>query len=248
MFTTARNAELIKWASNAYLALKIGFANEIANVCEALGADAGDVLRGVGYDTRIGSAFLTPGVGFGGPSLEHDLRLLRNAADRCNVPFEIGRAALDANGAQPRRFVATVAAELGRLRGAHVAVWGLAFKSGTDDVTASPALRVVHELVKHGAHVTVFDPAVTSAGLPAGAAYAPSALAALPGADALLVLTDWPEFARIAPASIARALKGALVIDGRNLLDAERITSAGLRYRSIGRFAEAGSCALPVAI
>lgn len=248
MFTSARNAELIKWASNAYLAMKVTFANEIANLCDALGADAGDVLRGVGYDGRIGSAFLTPGIGFGGPFLERNVRFLRTVAEQADVPFELARAVLDANGEQPRRLVAGLARELGRLRGTRIAVWGLAFKAGTDDVSASPALRVIDELVERGATVSAFDPVVSACALPAGAAHAPSALDAVAGADALLVLTDWLEFARIVPAAIASALKGALVFDGRSLLDAERISSAGLRYRSVGRFAEAGSDALPVAI
>lgn len=248
MFTTARNAELIKAASNAFLALKVTFANEIANLCDALGADAKEVLRGVGYDLRIGPAYLAPGIGFGGPSLEKDLRFLRNAAERRNVPFALAGAVLEANREQHRRVVAIAAEELGRLRGARIAVWGLAFKAGTDDVSSSPALRVIDELVEHGAIINAFDPAVNALALPAGATLAPSALAALKGADALLILTDWPEFAHIAPAAIAHALEGALVIDGRNLLDAERISSAGLRYRGVGRFAEAGSDTLPVAI
>lgn len=248
MFTSARNAELIKWASNAFLAMKVTFANEIANLCDALGADAGDVLRGVGYDRRIGSDYLAPGIGFGGPSLERNVRFLHQAAERSHVPCRLAEAVLEANAEQPRRVVSMVAGELGRLRGARIAVWGLAFKAGTDDVSSSPALRVVDELVTHGAAVTAYDPAVRAPVLPAGAAYAPSALDALAGADALLVLTEWPEFARIVPAAIAHALTGTLVIDGRNLLDAERISSAGLRYRSVGRFAEAGSAALSVAI
>ena len=247
MFTSARNAELIKAASNAFLAMKVTFANEIANLCDALGADAGEVLRGVGYDFRIGPDYLAPGIGFGGPSLEKDLRFLSNAAESRNVPFELARAVLDANREQPRRIVATAAAELGSLRGARIAVWGLAFKAGTDDVSSSQAVRVVEELVERGAIVSAFDPAVTGLALPAGATLAASPVAALKGAAALLVLTDWPEFAQIAPAAIAHALEGALVIDGRNLLDAERIPSAGLVIAASAASWRAGSDELPVA-
>ena len=248
MLTTSRNAELIKAASNAYLAMKITFANEVANLCDALGADADDVLRGVGYDHRIGSSFLLPGIGFGGPCFEKDLKSLRRIAEHRNVPFQLANATLSANDHQPKRIVSIVGEELGQLSGSKIAVWGLAFKAGTDDVRDSLALRIVNDLAERGAVVVAFDPAVHAAALPNGVMLAPSALEALDGADALLVLTEWPEFARISPAAIAHALGGVIVIDGRNLLDADRIASAGLRYRGIGRYAEAGRESLPVAI
>jgi UDPglucose 6-dehydrogenase len=248
MLTTSRNAELIKTASNAYLAMKITFANELANLCDALGADADEVLRGVGYDHRIGNSLLVPGIGFGGPSFENDLKSLRAIAAHRNVPFHLASATLDANDDQPKHIVGMVTAELGTLRGRKVAVWGLAFMAGTDDVRESLALRIIEDLAARGAQVTAFDPAVHAVALPDGASMAPNALAALDGADALLILTEWPEFARISPAAIAHALGGVIVIDGRNLLDPERISSAGLRYRGLGRFAEAGREMLPVAI
>ena len=238
MLTTRRNAELIKAASNAFLAMKITFANEIANLCDALGADADDVLRGVGYDRRIGSQFLMPGIGFGGPCFEKDLKSLRRVAERTNTRCELANATLNANAHQPRRIVEMVAEEVGSLRGKTIGVWGLAFKAGTDDVRDSLAMRIVDDLTARGATVRAFDPAVHAAILPAGATFAPNALAAAADADALLVLTEWPEFAGISPAAIANALGNGVVIDGRNVLDAERIASAGLRYRGLGRFAE----------
>jgi UDPglucose 6-dehydrogenase len=248
MLTSRRNAELIKAASNAFLAMKVTFANEIANLCDALGADADDVLRGVGYDRRIGSAFLMPGIGFGGPCFEKDLKSLRRIAERRNVRCELATATLAANDHQPKRIVDIVLEETGTLRGATIAVWGLAFKAGTDDVRDSLALRIVADLTKRGAMVRAFDPAVHAAALPDGASFAPSALAAAEGADAVLVLTEWPEFARIAPGEIAAALGDGIVIDGRNVLDAERISAAGVRYRGLGRSAMPPRDALKVAI
>jgi UDPglucose 6-dehydrogenase len=249
MLTTRRNAELIKAASNAFLAMKITFANEIANLCDALGADADDVLRGVGYDRRIGGQFLMPGIGFGGPCFEKDLKSLRRIAERTNTPFQLASATLTANDHQPRRIVEIVGEEVGSLHGATIGVWGLAFKAGTDDVRDSLAMRIVADLTSRGAIVRAFDPAVHAAVLPAGASFAPTALAAAEGADALLILTEWPEFAAISPAAIAAALGDGVVIDGRIVLDAERIASAGLRYRGLGRYAEAyDRDTLPVAI
>jgi UDPglucose 6-dehydrogenase len=248
MLTTRRNAELIKAASNAFLAMKVTFANEIANLCDALGADADDVLRGVGYDRRIGSAFLMPGIGFGGPCFEKDLKSLRRLAERRNVRCELANATLAANDHQPRRVVEMVEEELGSLRGTTVAVWGLAFKAGTDDVRDSLAIRIVEDLTSLGATVRAFDPAVRAAVLAENASFAPSALAAADGADALLVLTEWPEFTRISPAAIANALGDGVVIDGRNVLDAERISAAGVRYRGIGRLAEPTPDVLRVAV
>jgi UDPglucose 6-dehydrogenase len=227
--------------------MKITFANEIANLCDALGADSDDVLRGVGYDKRIGSSFLMPGIGFGGPCFEKDLKSLRRIADSRNVPFQLGNATLKANDHQPKRIVELVNQELGQLRGSKIAVWGLAFKAGTDDVRDSLAVRIVQDLVTRGATVSAFDPSAKDTTLPEGAQLAPTAIAALKDADALLVLTEWPEFARISPAAIAHALGGVIVVDGRNVLDAERISAAGLRYRGVGRVVDAESDSLQVA-
>jgi UDPglucose 6-dehydrogenase len=248
MLTSCRNAELIKAASNAFLAMKSTFANEVANLCEIIGADADDVLRGIGYDHRIGATMLVPGIGFGDSRIEHDLESLCWIGERNATPFRLAEATLRANREQRKRIVEIVVSEIGRLDGSKIGVWGLASEPGTNDVRGSLAPRVIDDLTQLGAAVTAFDPAVPDVRLAAGANVVSDALEALSGADALLVLTGWPEFARIAPEAIAGALGGRVVIDARNLLDPERISSAGLRYRGLGRQVEAERYALPMAI
>jgi UDPglucose 6-dehydrogenase len=237
--TTYRNAELIKACSNAFLALKISFANEIANLCDALGADARDVLHGVGHDRRIGHAFLGPGIGFGGPCFEKDVRALDHVAARESTGNELFNATLRVNAAQPRRVVDILEGELGGLAGSRVAVWGLAFKAGTDDVRDSLALRIVDDVRARGGEPVAYDPAISpgQAGMPC--AVRGSALEATEGADALLVLTDWAEFGEISPWALAHRLRRRVVVDGRNILDPDAIAAAGLRYRGIGRRAGA---------
>ncbi len=246
--TSCRNAELIKAASNAFLAMKSTFANEVANLCETLGADVDDVLRGIGYDHRIGATMLVPGIGFGDARVERDIENLCWIGERNATPFRLGEATLRANREQRNRIVEIVVSEIGRLDGSKIGVWGLASEPGTNDVRGSLAPRLIADLVQLGAVVTAFDPAVPEAQLAAGASVASGPLEALSGADALLVLTGWPEFARIAPEAIAGALGGRVVIDARNFLDPERISSAGLRYRGLGRQVEAERYALPMAI
>jgi UDPglucose 6-dehydrogenase len=233
--TTLRNAELIKAFSNAFLALKISFANEVANFCDAVNADALAVLSGVGYDSRIGRSFLYPGIGFGGPCFEKDLKSLNYVAQQVGASRELIAATLRVNAAQPKRIVDILEKELGGLRGTHIGVWGLAFKAATDDVRDSLALVVLEELRSRGASVAAYDPAVKA--LPEGCHgdVSPSALAAITGADALLVLTEWPEFGLVSPWAIAAQLRRGVVVDGRNILDPLAIASAGLRYRGVGR-------------
>ncbi|TAM73594.1 UDP-glucose/GDP-mannose dehydrogenase family protein [bacterium] len=247
LLTSRCNAELIKGVSNAFLALKISFANEIANLCEELGADAGDVLRGVGYDRRIGGAFLAPGIGFGGPCFEKDVKSLRCVAEGAGTGYELLGAVLRVNNAQPARVVETLARELGGLDGATIAVWGLAFKAGTDDVRDSLALRILGDLVERGARPVAYDPAVRTAVLPKGCRLAANALEAATGADALLVLTEWPSFREVEPVALARRLRRGLVVDGRNLLDPERFVAVGLRYRGVGRSVDPVQSSLAVA-
>ncbi len=248
MLTSCRNAELIKAASNAFLAMKSTFANEVANVCESVGADVDEVLRGIGYDHRIGGAMLVPGIGFGDPRIEQDLDNLCWIAERNETPFRLAEAARRANREQRKRIVEMVVSEIGRLDGSNIAVWGLASDPGTNDVRGSLAPRVIDDLTQLGAAVTAYDPAVRELRLASTATIVSDPLEALIGADALLVLTGWPQFTRIAPETIAGALGGRVVIDARNLLDPERISSAGLRYRGLGRQVEAERYALPMAI
>lgn len=233
--TSYRNAELIKVFSNAFLALKVTFANEVANLCDQLDANALEVLGGVGSDRRIGPAFLAPGIGFGGPCFEKDLKSLRSQAHALEVHGELVEATLRANDRQPLRVVESLARELGTLRDAVVAVWGLAFKAGTDDLRDSLAIRVVDELHRRGARVVAHDPAIAGAHPMVKCEMRDTAEGALAQADALLVLTEWPAFAAVPPATIAGALRRGVVVDGRNVLDGERLAAFGIRYYGIGR-------------
>ena len=234
VFTSLCNAELIKCGSNAFLALKISFANEVANMCDALGATADDVLRGIGYDSRIGSAFLRPGIGFGGPCFEKDVKSIAHVADLHGLGGDLFNATLRVNNAQPLRIVDELEAQLRTLENATIGVWGLAFKAGTDDIRDSLAVRIVDEIGRRGARMSVYDPSVPVAPLPIGSRMVSSAIEAT-RADALLVLTEWPEFARIDPLLYAPNLTRKIVIDGRNVLDADRVAAAGLAYRGVGR-------------
>ena len=234
VFTSLCNAELIKGCSNAYLAMKITYANEVANLCDALGGNADDVLRGMGYDSRIGPEFLRPGIGFGGPCFDKDLRSIRHVAQHVGASDDLFNATLRINERQPLRVIDTLVAELGSLQGAAIGVWGLAFKAGTDDIRHSLAVRIVEELAARGAVTIVYDPAVHVAPLPSGSRLVRSALEAA-DCDALVVLTDWPEFAAADPLAFAPKLRRRLVVDGCNVLDPTRIVSAGLVYRGIGR-------------
>jgi UDPglucose 6-dehydrogenase len=234
LFTSRVNAELIKCCSNAFLALKISFANEVANLCDALHAGADDVLRGIGYDRRIGAEFLNPGIGFGGPCFEKDVKSIHHVAGQFETGRELFSATLNVNASQPVRIVDLLEAELGDLAGREIGVWGLAFKSGTDDIRDSLAFRILDDLGRRGARVVAYDPAVPVAPLHNHCRLAPNALEAA-SADALLVLTEWPMFAQIDPHDYAPLIRERIVIDGRNVLDAERVVSAGLRYRGVGR-------------
>ena len=234
LFTSRCNAELIKCCSNAFLALKISFANEVANLCDAVGATADDVLRGVGYDRRIGSDFLEPGIGFGGPCFEKDVKSINHVASKMNTGSQLFSATLRANDAQPMRIVSMLEDAAGSIRGLHVGIWGIAFKAGTDDVRDSLALRIVSELSRLGAMTTIYDPAVHVATLPAESRLVASALEAAE-ADVLLVLTEWHEFSCIDPVEVSSRLRRRIVIDGRNVLDGDRYRAEGLHYQGVGR-------------
>ena len=234
VFTSRCNAELIKSCSNAFLALKISFANEVANLCDATGAVADDVLRGIGYDRRIGRDFLAPGIGFGGPCFDKDVRSMNHVALQMNTGGQLFAATLRTNDAQPKRVVSLLEAACLKLDGSEIGVWGLAFKAGTDDLRDSLALIVLNELSRRGAKTIVYDPAVHVAPLPAGSRLATSALEAAE-ADALVVLTEWPEFAQIDPLSVKARLRNPIVVDGRNVLDAARYRAEGFFYQGIGR-------------
>jgi UDPglucose 6-dehydrogenase len=233
-YTSPTEAEVVKGFSNAFLATKISFANEVANFCDAVGADARAVLAAVGADPRIGTACLAPGIGFGGPCLSKDVRSLEHCAQEAGAPAEMLAASLRVNESQPGRVIAMLERELGDVEGTTIGVWGLTFKAGTDDVRNSLAVRIVNDLVARGARVRAFDPSVSGRHLLLKCEILPSAVDAL-DADALLVLTDWPEFRDVAPEVIAKRLLRPIVIDGRNVLDREALVGLGIAYRSVGR-------------
>ncbi len=230
-----RNAELAKGMSNAFLAMKISFANEVANLCDDLGANALDVLDAVGYDRRIGRMFLQPGIGFGGPCFEKDLKSLIYISKNANAKSELLSATLTVNDRQPQRVVSALVEEMGgSLEGTRIGVWGLAFKAGTDDVRDSLAVRIVAELAERGAEVVAYDPAIDGSSVSLPCTHAKTALEAAE-ADALLVLTEWPEFCSVDPWALAHRLREKIVVDGRNVLDIDAMTAAGIRYRGVGR-------------
>lgn len=243
VLTGWEEAEMVKYATNAFLALKVSFANEIAALADALGADALAVLRGLGLDQRVGERFLAPGPGYGGSCLPKDLAALQWKARRLGVRLDLLPAALQANLRQRER----VLAKLGDVAGKRVAVWGLAFKAGTDDVREAASLAIIPALLQRGAEVVAHDPEALanfarvcpSAGHP-GLRLVDDPWEALAGADALLILTEWPLYKSASPASIRAAMAGALVVDARNLLDPAQAAAAGLRYRGVGRSAPQG--------
>jgi len=231
--TDPTSAELIKYAANAYLATRLTFVNAVANLAEDLGADVGDVLAGLAHDPRIGSHYLTPGPGYGGSCFPKDVRALIAAAAEHDHDLRLFRVVVETNDAQLDRVVAKLRDGLGDLDGAVIGLLGLAFKGGTDDTRSSPAVAIAGRLLDAGARVRAFDPAVRMA--PPGVEAVPDAISAVAGADAVLVATEWPEFAALDPARLAAVMRGTLVVDARNLLDREAVAAAGLRYRGVGR-------------
>jgi len=230
------DAELVKAASNAFLAMKISFANQVANLCDGLEADALEVLGAVGHDRRIGGMFLQPGIGFGGPCFEKDLKSLIHVMNTANTNASLLEATLEINDKQPRRIVETIKDELGDdLSNLKFGVWGLTFKGGTNDLRDSLALRVVDEIMASGGQGVAYDPSYRDGATESQRfELAESALAAA-DADVLVVLTDWPQFAKIDEHAIAARVRRRLVIDGRNVLDASALRNAGMTYRGIGR-------------
>ena len=230
--TDPTSAEMIKYASNAYLAARLTFVNTLANVCEAVGADVLDVIHGIGLDHRIGPHFLKPGPGYGGSCFPKDTAALIAVAEDAGYEFDLLKAVIEADHEQRRRIAERVRqAAGGGLRGRRVAMWGVAFKAGTDDVRESPALRIARLLLDDGAEVVAYDPEANSAELE----QAPDPISAVAGADVLLVATEWPEFVSVDMKQVADAMKGYRVVDARNLLDPAAVRAAGLDYWGLGR-------------
>ncbi len=238
--TSTKSAEIIKHASNAFLAVKISFINAVSNLCEATDANVEQVARGIGLDSRIGPKFLRPGIGYGGSCFPKDVAAFRTVADQLGVDFSLLREVERINVTQKKRFLAKVRSALWTLRGKKLAVLGLAFKGETDDIRESPAIDLIEMLLGEGCSVAAFDPAAvsrTEAELPAGPClrYASDAFDAAKDADALLVLTDWAEFAAIDLAKLYATLRYPIIIDGRNLYDPSVMLQHGFTYLSIGR-------------
>jgi UDPglucose 6-dehydrogenase len=235
--TDIRSAEMVKLASNAFLATKISFINEIANVCEETGADVVEVARGMGLDDRIGPKFLQAGIGFGGSCFPKDVAALKQLAGNSGYHFQLLNSVIEVNELQKRRVMAKLQKHLGSLVGKEVALLGLAFKPNTDDMREASSLVLSARLQAAGARVRAYDPVAESEArkLIQGVDFARSASEAIDGADAVVLVTEWPEFAGLDFSDVAVAMRGTLVVDGRNFLDPEAVTAAGLDYEGVGR-------------
>jgi UDPglucose 6-dehydrogenase len=243
--TSSKSAELIKHASNAFLAMKISFINAVASVCESVGANVHQVVNGIGSDSRIGPRFLHPGIGYGGSCFPKDVMAFRAVAKESGYDFRLLDEVMRINEDQRQRFLRKVRSALWTLRGKNLGVLGLAFKGGTDDVRESPALFVVQALLREGCKITAYDPAamdraqelIHAEAMRAGMKFANSAYEAAQGADGLLILTEWEEFANLDLGRLRRELKYPIVIDGRNLYDPDLMAAQGFTYYSVGRAA-----------
>ncbi|MEZ5412665.1 MAG: nucleotide sugar dehydrogenase, partial [Acidimicrobiales bacterium] len=232
------SAEMVKLAANAFLATKISFVNEIANVCDAVGADVATVARGMGLDSRIGAAFLNPGIGYGGSCFPKDVAALKQLAGNSGYHFQLLSAVIEVNELQKRRIVVHLANRLGQLQGARIALLGLAFKPGTDDLREASSLVLAARLAAEGATLVVHDPVVGDQvldALPPGTVKVERAADALAGADAAIVVTEWPEYLDLVHPELASSMARPLLVDGRNLIDPEAAATAGFEWVGIGR-------------
>ncbi len=238
-FMDERSAEMTKYAANSFLATKISFMNEIANLCEIVGADVDKVRIGIGSDSRIGKRFLFPGVGYGGSCFPKDVKALVNTSDENKYEFKILKSVINVNKNQIKLFLQKVINHFGgEIAGKHFAVWGLAFKPNTDDVREAPALSLIDLLVNKGASATVYDPEAietSKAILKDKIVYAENSYKALENADALLIITEWNEFRTPDFNKIKSMLKQPVIFDGRNLYDPKKMKEINFTYYSIGR-------------
>jgi UDPglucose 6-dehydrogenase len=237
--TSIETAELIKYAANAFLAMKVTFINEMADLCERVGADVHDVARGMGLDGRIGSKFLHPGPGYGGSCFPKDTLALARTAEDAGSPLRLVETTVAANEARKATMAERVVAAMGgSVAGKTIAVLGLTFKPETDDMRDAPSLSVLPPLAAAGATIRAFDPSGMDYArqlLPASVEYAASALEAAEGADALVLLTEWNAFRALSPARLRAAMRGDVLLDFRNVYDPEAMRAEGFRYHSIGR-------------
>ena len=239
LFTNLETAELIKYSANSFLAMKVTFINEMADICERAGADVHDVARGIGLDGRIGKKFLHPGPGFGGSCFPKDTLAMMRIAQDHGAPSRLIEAVVAVNDARKASMAARIiAAAGGSVRGKTIAVLGLTFKPETDDMRDAPSIPIVGRLAEDGACIRAFDPEGMDQArgvLPAGVIYCKDALDAAQGADLLVVITEWNEFRAIEPARIKDAMRGDLIMDLRNLYEPAAMRAAGFRYQCIGR-------------
>jgi UDPglucose 6-dehydrogenase len=229
------SAEMVKLAANAALVTRISFINEIANVCEATGADVTTVARGIGLDRRIGPSFLRAGIGFGGSCFPKDSLALKQLAANSGYNFQLLNAVIEVNELQKRRVIGKLERRLGPLRGKKIALLGLAFKPGTDDMREAPSLVLAGRLLSEGAEVSAWDPIANGEAHLHGVAIAETALDALDGADGAVLVTEWPELRELDWAAAGERMRSRVLIDGRNLLDPEAMRAHGFVYEGIGR-------------
>jgi UDPglucose 6-dehydrogenase len=232
--TDVPSAELVKLAANAFLSTRISFINEIANVCELVGADVVDVARGVGLDHRLGPHFLRAGLGFGGSCFPKDVTALKQLAGNEGYPFLLLQAVWEVNELQKRRVVGKLQKHLGPLRGKRIALLGLAFKPNTDDMREAPSRVIAYRLLAEGAEVRAWDPVARPDDLQ-GVELCETVLDAVRDADAAVIVTEWPELRALASAEVRDAMARPLIVDGRNLLDPEAVQAAGFLYEGVGR-------------
>jgi UDPglucose 6-dehydrogenase len=238
IFMDIPSAEMTKYAANAMLATRISFMNEIANLCERVGADVDNVRKGIGSDGRIGPAFLFPGPGYGGSCFPKDVKALVRTAKECDVPLRVLTSVEEANDAQKHRLFEKLSSVLGELRGRRIAIWGLAFKPNTDDMREAASLVLIDELLEAGAEVVAHDPVAmheTKRRIGDRIEYVDNSYDALPGAHALVIVTDWNEYRHPDFGRIKETLKAPIVVDGRNLYDRRKMRTLGFTYASIGR-------------
>jgi UDPglucose 6-dehydrogenase len=240
LLTSTKSAEIIKHASNAFLALKISFINAVSNLCEAANADVEQVAKGMGLDSRIGPRFLRPGIGYGGSCFPKDVAAFRCVAEQLGVNFAMLTEVENINAEQKKRFLNKVRSALWTLRGKKLGVLGLSFKGGTDDIRDSPAIELVQMLLAEGCSIKAFDPAAMARAekiIPATSKlqYMPDAYAAAEDVEALLILTDWVDFAQLDLHRLNRLMRYPIVVDGRNLYDPNLMLEHGITYFSIGR-------------
>lgn len=237
LITDPASAETIKYAANAFLAARLSFVNALAAVCEVVGANVSDVVDGLGSDSRIGTQFLQPGPGWGGSCFPKDTKALLKIAQDNGYDFELLAGVISANESQFDRIAACITTDVKAVSITPVvAVWGLTFKSGTDDLRESPSLKIIDRLISSGVTIQAYDPTqVDSAHNSKQVKYTTSALAACDGADLLAVFTEWEEFAKIDPRIVANKLRNSAVFDGRNMLDKKLWVTAGFTYKGVGQ-------------